>query len=64
MLPGFWVYEADKGTLLCKCQECEGRLVLVRGLEVNPYNYCPYCGRQLYEGRYLKERDKVYGINT
>ena len=64
MLPGYWIYETEHGKLLCKCQRCEGRLALERDLETNPYNYCPYCGRRLYEGRYLKEKEKVYGIDA
>lgn len=60
MLPGFWVYESDKGTLYCKCQRCEGRLPIGRNLESNPYNFCPYCGWRLGGGRFAIEHKKAY----
>lgn len=61
MLPGYWIYETEHGKLLCKCRRCEGRLVLDRDLETNPYNYCPYCGWRLFPGRFAIEHEKVYG---
>ena len=64
MLPGYWIYETEHSKLLCKCQRCENRLPLERSFEHNPYNYCPYCGWRLFEGRYLIERRKVYGVDA
>lgn len=41
-----WEYEIDNGQRMCKCPSCGGRLYLGPYTYVNPYKFCPYCGRK------------------
>ena len=55
-----WLYEEDNFTLMCKCPACEKRMIIHAYQYHNPYNYCPYCGRRLFEGDITKARKRVY----
>lgn len=56
-----WQYDEDNGTVMCRCPECEGRMIIHRYQYINPYHYCPYCGIKLAEGRLINKRCEVYG---
>lgn len=56
-----WEYDEDNGHVMCRCPECEGRLLIGVYTYVNPYHYCPYCGIKLAEGRLVAKRCEVYG---
>lgn len=64
-LPGIdlltWEYDEDCGTLLCRCPECGGRMVIGFYAYSNPYHFCPYCGQKLAEGKLMQKRAAVYG---
>lgn len=51
-----WIYEIDGSSLYCKCPACEDRLEVFG--KYNHYNYCPYCGRRLFEGDIKTARKK------
>ncbi len=56
-----WLYEEDTGTLMSKCPACSCRMIIGKCLPFNPYNYCPYCGKKLEQGRFNQKRREVYG---
>lgn len=56
-----WQYDEDTGSVLCRCPDCEGRMVIGPYQYNNPYRYCPYCGIRLSEGRIAAKRRQVYG---
>ena len=56
-----WKYEEDTGTVMAKCPECEGRMIINFYQYHNPYKYCPYCGIRLMEGPIERKRREVYG---
>lgn len=51
VVPKEWQYDEDCGTVLCRCPECGGRLIIGLYQYNNPYHYCPYCGIPLAEGQ-------------
>lgn len=56
-----WEYDEDTGSVMCRCPECGGRLTISHYAYVNPYNFCPYCGEKLEEGKLTAKRIEVYG---
>ena len=58
-----WIYDEDTGTVMCKCPECECRMVLGYYQYHNPYNFCPYCGEKLdaADDKLKSKRKEVYG---
>lgn len=54
-----WIYEEDTGTVMCKCPECEGRMVIGFYSHSNPYHFCPYCGTQLDEAQDKLKRKRI-----
>lgn len=63
-LPGTkaWEYDEDTATVMCRCPDCGGRMVINIYTYINPYKYCPYCGEKLLEGGITKKRLEVYGF--
>lgn len=57
----FWQYDEDTGTVMCRCPDCGGRLIISLYQYENPYHYCPYCGTPLEEGALTRKRIEVYG---
>lgn len=55
-----WEYDEDNGTVLCRCPDCGGRMIIHRYAYWNPYRYCPYCGIRLNEGKITNKRCQVY----
>ncbi len=51
-----WIYVIRVSDIYCECPACEGQLEMIR--KHNPYNYCPYCGRRLFEGDIKTARKK------
>lgn len=57
-----WEYDQDNATVLCRCPDCEGRLIIYLYQYHNPYHYCPYCGIPLEEGKITDKRKQVYNL--
>lgn len=57
-----WQYDQDTGSVLCRCPECGGRLLIGLYQYENPYSYCPYCGTKLEEGKLRAKRKAVYKL--
>lgn len=60
IIPKSWQYDEDNATLMCRCPECEGRMIIYLWTYWNPYKYCPYCGIRLQEGSFAKKYCQVY----
>lgn len=66
-LPGInlleWKYDEDNATVMCRCPECGGRLMIGPYTYENPYHFCPYCGKELQENErgLVAKRSEVYG---
>ena len=60
IVPKSWLYYEDNATLMCRCPECEGRMVIYLWTYWNPYKYCPYCGIRLQEGNFVKRYCRIY----
>lgn len=58
-----WEYDEDTGSMLCRCPECEGRLLIGLYSYWNPYRYCPYCGERLQEGKFAEPYCRIYGLS-
>lgn len=56
-----WQYDEDNGSVMCRCPDCGGRLLLHVFQYWNPYKYCPYCGMRLTEGKFVNKCCAVYG---
>ena len=57
-----WLYDEDNGNVMCRCPECGGRLLIGLYQYSNPYNFCPYCGTRLEEGKLTAKRKQVYRL--
>lgn len=55
-----WEYDEDTGMVMCRCPECGGRMSLGCYTYWNSYNFCPYCGEQLAEGKLVGKICEVY----
>lgn len=62
VIPKSWQYDEDNGNVMCRCPNCEGRLLIGLYTYRNPYKYCPYCGTKLAEGRIKEKRKQVYKL--
>ena len=60
IVPRSWLYDEDNGSVLCRCPVCGGRMRLDCYAYWNPYHYCPYCGEQLSEGKFVDKMVVVY----
>lgn len=60
LLQRTWEYDIDTATIMARCPECGGRMIISRYQYQNPYRFCPYCGERLDEGNLAKARDKIY----
>jgi len=62
IVPQSWQYDEDTGHVMCRCPDCEGRLLIGLYQYHNPYKFCPYCGIKLTEGRIREKRKQVYQL--
>lgn len=60
--PLTWQYDKDNGSVMCRCPDCGGRLLIGLYQYHNPYKYCPYCGISLAEGPIRSKRKQVYQL--
>lgn len=56
-----WQYDEDNGSMMCRCPECGGRLLIGVYSYCNVYNYCPYCGVALLQGAIGAAGRRIYG---
>ena len=57
--PDEWQYDEDTGTVMCRCPQCGGRLIISYYQYNNPYRYCPFCGEALSEGKIAAKRQDI-----
>lgn len=56
-----WQYDEDNASMMCRCPECGGRLLIGAYSYCNRYNYCPYCGVALLQGAIGAAGKRIYG---